>query len=114
MIEKKFYTIKEASRITGVKPYVLRYWESEFKLLRPARRESGQRRYTKEDIELIERIKHLLYVEKYSIKGAREKLLEERRKKKEQLELEFYKNVPALKLLKEIKKELKGILKILE
>jgi len=113
MIEKKFYTISEVSKITGIKPYVLRYWEQEFRLLRPARRESGQRRYTQDDVELINKIKRLLYIEKYSIKGAKSKLLEEKRKQPKQIELEFQKNVPALQALKELKKELRDILKIL-
>ena len=112
MLDKKYYTIAEASRITGMKPYVLRYWESEFRLLRPSRRESGQRRYSQDDIETVNKIKHLLYVEKFSIAGAKSKLLEERGGRDKQLNLEFDANIPALKLLQEIKKEIKEILKV--
>ncbi|HLD29329.1 MAG TPA: MerR family transcriptional regulator [bacterium] len=114
LAEKKYHSISEVSRMVGVEPYVLRYWESEFRLLRPARRESGQRRYNQEDVDTINRIRHLLYVEKFSIAGARAKLLEERSKKERQLNLEFDANVPALKVIQEIKKELKDLLRILK
>ena len=72
--EKLFYSISEASKLTGVKPYVLRYWESEFSLLSPEKTETGQRRYRKKDIELIFQIKDLLYKEGYTIAGAKRHL----------------------------------------
>jgi len=72
--QKMFYRIQEVSRITGIKPYVLRYWESEFSSLRPEKGPSDQRRYRREDIELILRIKKLLYEEKFTIAGARRHL----------------------------------------
>ena len=111
--DKKYFTIGEAAKIAGIKPYVLRYWESEFKLLRPARRESGQRRYTRKDLELIFRVKTLLYEQKFSIAGAKRKLTETLKKDREQPEL-FQKDSAAITLLTEIKKELKSILKLLE
>jgi DNA-binding transcriptional MerR regulator len=64
------------SRITGVKPHVLRYWESEFSSLRPEKGPNDQRRYRASDIELIEQIKTLLYEEKFTIAGARRRLAE--------------------------------------
>ena len=72
--EKMFYRINEASRITWLKPYVLRYWETEFKQLKPEKDAGDQRRYRQKDIDLILEIKHLLYEEKFTIAGAREKL----------------------------------------
>ena len=72
--EKLFYRIGEVSRITGVEPYVLRYWETEFPFLRPRKSRSGQRLYVKKDIETIFEIKRLLYEEKYTIEGVRKKL----------------------------------------
>ncbi len=114
IVEKKYFSIGQVSRITGVKPYVLRYWESEFKLLRPARRESGQRKYTQEDLKLIERIKELLYIKKFSIAGAKKFLLEDKRKKERQVELDFKKDSAAIQVLKEIKKEIKDIIKTLD
>lgn len=72
--EKLFYKIGEVSRITGVEPYVLRYWETEFPFLRPRKSRSGQRLYVKKDIDTILEIKRLLYDEKYTIEGVRKKL----------------------------------------
>ncbi len=112
--DKNFFSIGEASKITGVKPYVLRYWESEFKLLRPARRESGHRKYTRKDLEVIGEIKELLYERRFSIAGAKRHLLEERKNKKEELKLDWEKDSAAISTLKETKKAIKEILKILE
>lgn len=72
--EKLFYKIGEVSRIVGVESYVLRYWETEFPFLAPRKSKSGQRIYTKKDIDLILQIKRLLYNEKYTIDGVRRKL----------------------------------------
>ena len=72
--DKHFFTIGEVSQITWVKPHVLRYWETQFKALRPARRESGQRKYTRRNIELIKEIKKLVLDEKYTISGAKKRL----------------------------------------
>jgi len=112
--EKNFFSIGEASKITGVRPYILRYWESEFKLLRPARRESGHRKYTRKDLELIGEIKELLYEKKFSIAGAKKYLLEDKKNKKEQLRLDLEKDSAAISVLTEAKKTIKEILKILE
>ncbi len=71
--EKLFYKIGEVGRITGVEPYVLRYWESEFPFLRPRKSRSGQRLYVKKDIETILEIKKLLYDERYTIEGVKKK-----------------------------------------
>ena len=72
--EKKSYSIKEASGITGIAQHVLRYWETEFSVLRPRKNLSGRREYSKIDIDLIMRIKHLLYEEQYTLAGAKKKL----------------------------------------
>ncbi len=69
-----FYRIGEVSRITGLEPYVLRYWETEFPHLRPEKRKSGQRLYTKKDLENIQHIKQLLYQDGYTITGAKRKI----------------------------------------
>lgn len=71
---KLYYRIGEVSRITDVKPYVLRYWESEFRWMAPAKSRSKQRLYRKRDIEIIQLIKRLLYEERFTIAGARKKL----------------------------------------
>ncbi len=72
--DKVFFRIGEVARITGVKPYVLRFWESEFKSLKPAKSGSGQRRYRRGDIEHVLRIKELLWERKFTIAGARDEL----------------------------------------
>lgn len=71
---KLFYRIGEVSRISGLEPYVLRYWETEFAHLRPEKRKSGQRLYTKKDLDNILQVKQLLYQNGYTISGAKKKL----------------------------------------
>ncbi len=71
---KIFYKIGEASKLAGVEPSVLRYWETEIPLLKPKKTKTGQRLYTQEDIELILIIKKMLYEEGYTIDGVRRKL----------------------------------------
>ncbi len=69
--EKIFFKIGEVAQIAGVPPYILRYWESEFPTLRPEKSTTGQRLYRQKDVRAILRIKHLLYTERYTIRGAR-------------------------------------------
>lgn len=71
---KRYYRIGEVSRITGVKPYVLRYWESEFRWMAPQKSRSKQRLYRRRDIDMILLIKKLLYEQRFTIAGARNKL----------------------------------------
>ncbi|QWR77716.1 MerR family transcriptional regulator [Candidatus Magnetomonas plexicatena] len=73
-LQKLFYKIGEVSNITGLEPYVLRYWETEFDFLRPRKGKSKQRMYQKRDIELLLDIKRLLYEERFTIEGVRKKL----------------------------------------
>jgi len=101
---KRFFRIGETSRIIGVKPYVLRYWESEFPILKPKRADSRQRTYQREDIETLGEIKKLLYEEKLTIEGAKKRL---RSKKKVSA-------APPDTLLQEIKKELLQIMEMLQ
>ena len=72
--EKLYYAISEVSQMTGLEPYVLRYWEKEFSMLKPKKNKGGTRLYTTKDIELINRINHLRTKEKLTIAGARTKL----------------------------------------
>jgi DNA-binding transcriptional MerR regulator len=71
---KPFFKIGEVARLIGVKPHVLRYWESEFPTLRPKKNPSGQRIYAKADVETIVEIRNLLYNERYTISGAKKML----------------------------------------
>ena len=80
---KLFYKIGEVCDITGTEPYVLRYWEAEFPFLAPPKNRSGQRIYKQADIDLILRIKELLYREGYTIAGARRKLEDDMKTGKE-------------------------------
>jgi DNA-binding transcriptional MerR regulator len=77
--DKLYYRIGEVEAITGVPAYVLRYWESEFKLLRPKKNPAGQRLYRKKDLELVLRIKGLLYDERLTLEGAKKRLRNESR-----------------------------------
>jgi DNA-binding transcriptional MerR regulator len=72
--DKRYFRIGEVSRIIGVEPYVLRYWESEFPQIRPSRADSKQRTYQRKDLEIIIEIKRLLYDEKMTIEGAKQRL----------------------------------------
>jgi DNA-binding transcriptional MerR regulator len=75
--EKPYFKIGEAARICGVEPYVLRYWETEFRSLRPQKTPSQQRVYRRRDVELLLQIRHLLYNERFTIAGARARLREQ-------------------------------------
>jgi DNA-binding transcriptional MerR regulator len=74
--EKRYYRIGEVSRLTDVKAYVLRYWESEFRWMAPQKSRSKQRLYRQRDVDIILLIKKLLYEQRYTIAGARQKLRE--------------------------------------
>ncbi|MEM9553273.1 MAG: MerR family transcriptional regulator [Acidobacteriota bacterium] len=74
MAKKLYYKIGEACRLLDVQPYVLRYWETEFPFLSPSKSRSGQRTYSEREIEIIRRVKELLYDEGYTIAGAKKKL----------------------------------------
>jgi DNA-binding transcriptional MerR regulator len=101
--DKKFFRIGEVSRIIGVEPYVLRYWESEFPQIRPVRADTNQRTYQKRDLELIMEIKRLLYDEKLTIEGARQRLKQRKEKTP----------VADAGLIEEVKAGLQQILKTL-
>ncbi len=77
--QKLFYRINEVAKITGVKAYVLRYWETEFDELAPEKDGSDQRRYRSKDIRTVQAIRKLLYEDRFTIKGARGRLKQELR-----------------------------------
>lgn len=112
--KKLFYKIGEVCQICKVQPHVLRYWETEFPLLSPAKNNSGQRIYRQRDLELIETIKRLLYKEGYTIAGANKKLLENGHALRGDLPLFGKPLTPGQKdTLAKIRKELENILDIL-
>lgn len=76
---QEFFAIGDVCQMTDLKPHVLRYWESQFRFLNPAKNRSGNRVYQRREIELIMLVKHLLYTEKYTIDGARQRIDQYRR-----------------------------------
>jgi DNA-binding transcriptional MerR regulator len=73
-IKKLYYSISEVCKLTDLKSYVLRYWETEFRELKPPKNRAGNRTYRKKDIDIINKIKELLYTKKFTIEGARNQL----------------------------------------
>jgi len=102
--DRLFYKIGEISEIAELESYVLRYWETEFPFLRPRKNKTGQRVYTRKDLEIILQIKNLLYKEKYTIAGVRNKFGETAPRK----------NTVSLKTVHEVRRKLKEILNILK
>jgi DNA-binding transcriptional MerR regulator len=74
--DKPFFKIGDAARLCALKPYVLRYWETEFRSIKPQKTKSGQRLYRRQDLELLLRIRNLLYDQRFTIEGARTRLRE--------------------------------------
>ena len=101
--DKRYFRIGEVSRIIGVEPYVLRYWEIEFPQIRPLRADTNQRTYQRKDLEMILEIKRLLYEEKLTIEGARQKL-----KRKQ-----AHSALPGNEFVEELKADLQELLRIL-
>ena len=127
MTGKDYFTIGEVSRKTGIPEYTLRYWESRFRLLRPVRRESGHRRFTKKDIETILAVKDLVFRRNFTLAGAKKMLRTCERNPDETVVQEAMSGdrltpgTPGgargqstgetVKILREIRKELLGIIK---
>ena len=110
--DKLYFKIGEVSRILDLEPYVLRFWETEFELLKPSKAPSRHRLYKKSDVELLLEIKRLLYVEGFTIEGARKRLKENKKEARKQLNLSLpdaeYKNALA-----KVKKDLQSLRKML-
>lgn len=108
--KKAYYSIGDVCDLTGLKPHVLRYWETQFDVLNPTKNSAGNRVYRPKEVELVLLVKHLLYEEKYTIEGARRRLQEMRssgeieEERQEVLEPEF---------LSGMKSELQELLRIL-
>jgi DNA-binding transcriptional MerR regulator len=105
--DKLYFKIGEVARLIGVEAYVLRYWETEFKEIHPVKSRSNQRLYRRKDVEVLFRIKRLLYEEGFTIEGARRQIRES------QMPLPLD-NGGADPLLKKLKLGLEELLKILE
>jgi DNA-binding transcriptional MerR regulator len=108
---QEFYSIGEVCELTDLKPHVLRYWESQFKFLSPAKNRSGNRVYQRREVELIQLVKHLLYTDKYTIEGARQKVEEHRRKGEIRT---VARTALELQTIAAVERELHEILEVLE
>jgi len=102
--EKKYFKIGEASKIAGLEPHVLRFWESEFRALSPRKDSGNQRLYTRKDIETILNIKKLLYQENFTIAGAKKRIDGKDRKEIAKDDANFKEELAAIKIeLQEIR-----------
>ena len=107
---QEFFSIGEVCMLTDLKPHVLRYWESQFRFLNPAKNRSGNRVYQRREIELIMLVKHLLYTEKYTIEGARQRI--EHYRKTGELKAEAY-GALTIEMLRDLKIELEQLMRII-
>ena len=105
---RPYRPISEVSELVGVKPHVLRYWETQFSMLRPRKNRAGNRMYRPEEVKMLLQIKELLYTRRFTIAGARRRLLDER-KETPQVEIGFSEAANKL-VLHEVKTELKRLL----
>ncbi|MFQ5906709.1 MAG: MerR family transcriptional regulator [bacterium] len=110
--KRLYYSISDVSEMVGVRPHVLRYWESEFSLLKPKKNKAGRRVYTQREIKLILLIKKLLYEDRFTLQGARNRIHELKKARFHQLELPFDQGVIS-ELVKDIRKDLEQILETL-
>jgi DNA-binding transcriptional MerR regulator len=113
--DKLYFKIGEVSELLGVEAYVLRYWETEFPVLSPKKSGTGHRLYRRKDVELLLRIKHLLYDKRFTIEGARQSLHTEARAPKparapKRVQAELFSEDP----LPDIRRELQEILQLLK
>ncbi len=106
--DKLFFRIGEVSSLLGLEPHVLRFWESEFPALAPKKSDTGQRLYRRKDVDLLVRIKELLYEKRYTIEGARQ-LLGQQKPGRRSRQQDLFASDP----LPEIRRELAAILDLL-
>jgi DNA-binding transcriptional MerR regulator len=112
--DKLYFKIGEVSELLGVEPYVLRYWESEFPALSPKKSGTGHRLYRRKDVELLLRIKHLLYERRFTIEGARQSLQAEAKTSRPKAAKRIQQDLFAENPLPGIRQELADILQLLK
>ena len=108
---QEFFSIGDVCGLTDLKPHVLRYWESQFRFLNPAKNRSGNRVYQRREVELIMLVKHLLYTEKYTIDGARQRIEEQRRAGSLRAEARA---ALDLQMIRDLEHQLQSIVKVLD
>ncbi len=106
--EKLYYSISEVAKITGLKEYVLRFWEKEFDQLSPKKNRGGNRTYTQKDIEIVNRINHLSKKEKLTIEGTRAKLTMKKHKEEKAF---IHSTAKSKTLIGQIRKDINDLLK---
>jgi DNA-binding transcriptional MerR regulator len=107
--DKLFFKIGEVARLTSLRPSILRYWETEFSILQPLKSRTGQRLYTRKELDLVLEIKRLLYTEKLTIEGAR-RVMAKGRNGREQREITAGQpTADVLQVIREVKDDLKKI-----
>jgi DNA-binding transcriptional MerR regulator len=112
--EKELFRIGEVSRLTNMKPFVLRYWETEFPMLQPVKSPSGHRLYRREDIETVLKIKRLLYDEGFTIAGARRHLRDHNGSGEAETHAEGPPQLLSRKMLLDLRDALRAFLTLLE
>lgn len=112
--DKDLLTIGEIGRLTGVPPHTLRYWEKSIGLVRPARRGSGHRRYTKKDLELLAKVRGLVEERGFTLAGVKRHLRQEAKRGAVQMPLGFGETTAAVEVLKDLKAELTALVKDLK
>jgi DNA-binding transcriptional MerR regulator len=112
-VGKVYYSISEVAEITGLEPHVLRYWETEFGVLRPMKNRGGNRAYREKDIKLLFLIKKLLYHDRFTIEGARRQLQQASESYLEQLELGF-EEVRILDLLRSVREDIRDLIRLID
>lgn len=108
---QEFYSIGEVCALTELKPHVLRYWESQFRFLSPAKNRSGNRVYKAREVELILLVKHLLYTDKYTIEGARQRIDQYRRTGELKAEA---KRACSIEMVREVRQSLLDVADVLD
>ena len=108
---QEFFSIGDVCALTDLKPHVLRYWESQVRFLNPAKNRSGNRVYQRREVELIMLVKHLLYTEKYTIDGARQRIEEQRKSGALRAEARAALDV---QMVRDLERQLQGILRVLD
>lgn len=108
---QQFFSIGDVCELTGLKPHVLRYWESQFRFLNPAKNRSGNRVYQRREVELIMLVKHLLYTEKFTIDGARKRIEQHRRSGALKTEA---RHALERETIEDLMRQLRGVLDILD
>ena len=108
---QEYFSIGEVCDLTGLRPHVLRYWESQFRFLSPTKNRSGNRVYQRREVDLIMLVKHLLYTEKYTIEGARQKVDDH----KKALDLKAAaRGALAVEALESLESELRELIEVLD